>query len=367
MYRASDRFFAALPESHTVAVRVDAYQGGRCIMRDVPISEGSVSVSAGTGVHRTLTGTVPDPALWNLLAPVGTELRAWRGIRYPGGAEEVVPLGVFGLDQQSMGLFGAGGIAISSAPDRWARVQRARFELPRVSEAALTAVQSIVDLVGDVVPTTPDLGGVTTTNTLSQVKTALQVWDRDRDQAIQDLATASGTEVFFGPAGNLVVRDVPVMDKVPAWRVHAGERGVMLAGSASRDRSRVYNVIVVLSTKTDGTPPFPPQIVEDLDPASPTNVNGPYGRAPYFLSTALLANASDARKAGAALLAKTRGRFVDMTVDALVNPCLESGDTVSVTTVGGTALYLVDGFSVPLTVDGKQSLTLRSLAAVTSE
>lgn len=367
MYPVSDDFRRALRESHTVSVRVDAYSGYSCVASDIPFTTGSVSVSSGTGVHRKLDLTIADPALWDVLG-FGVELRAYRGIRHPGGNEEMVPLGVFTLDQQSTAVVASDGIKIT-APDRWAKVQRARFETPRVSDTGFLAIDEIIRLVTEVVPATPMTGGVTTGNVLSSTTiTTPVVWDRDRDKAISDLCTSAGVETFFGPQGELIIRDIPTMDSHPVWRVNAGRRGVMLSGSATKDRTRVYNVVVVLSTKTDGTPPFAPQVVADEDISSPTNVNGPYGRVPYFLSTALLGDAASAYQAGKNLLAQTRGRFIDMSVSAVVNPALEAADTISVTGVDGNEqLYVADSFSVPLSAEGSQSLTLRTRAAVSGD
>lgn len=369
MFPVTDTFLEALRSSHTVAVRVDAYSGSRLLASDIPVSDGSVSVSAGTGVHRKLSLTVPDPSLWDLLSGTGVELKAYRGIRYPGGAEEMVPLGVFSLDSQSTPVVAGGAISIDSAPDRWAAVQRARFELPRASTPGLTNLAQAIRLVTEVVKTTAETGRVTTSNMLSASKiTKAVLWDRDRDKAVADLATAAGVEIYFGPLGNLIAADVPVRQARPVWRVTTGRDGVMLGGTATRDRSRVYNVVVVLSTKTDGTPPFAPQIVADTDPTSPTNVAGTYGRVPYFYSTGLIGSAAEARALGRNILSRTRARFIDMTCEAMVNPALESGDTIAVTGLNGReSLFVVDSFSVPLSVEGNQSLTLRSLAAVTND
>lgn len=368
MYRVSDRFLAALRNSHTVISRVDAYSGDRLVYRKVPFDTGSVGVSSGTGVHRKLDLTVSDSRLWDVLSPIGIELRAFRGIRFPDGSEEYVPLGVFSLDQASEPVILGGSLSIASAPDRFAYVQRGRFELPRTSEDAMTAVDSIIRLVSEVAPCSVDISGVTLSNPLAEALTTLQVWSRDRDQAVSGLCTQAGVEAFFGPIGNLVIRDAPVLDARPAWRVHAGRDGVMLQGTRTRDRSRVYNVVVVVSSKTDGTAPFQPVVVADTDVSSPTNVNGPYGRCPVFLTTSTINSAMAAAQAGKNLLAKVRGRYVDMSVDAVVNPALEAGDTISVATGEHTSsLYLLDSFSVPLTADNSQSLTLRSLAAVTGD
>ncbi len=367
MFPASERFFEALRQSHKVATRVDLYSGNRLLKYDIPFSEGNVSVSSGTGVHRKLELTVSDPSLWELLEPVGAELRAYRGIEYPDKGLEWVPLGVFSLEQQAAQIKRTGEITISSAPDRYSSVQRARFELPRISRPELTAVQSIAALVQEAVACQVDTSGVTTVNPNHAIPTTLQVWDRDRDAAISDLATAAGVEAFFGPQGELVIRDVPVLGWAK-WRVNAGKNGVLLSANATRDRTRVYNVVVVVSGKTDGTPPFQPQIVEDLDPNSPTNVKSPFGRVPYFLTSNTLTGAVSARCAGKAVLSRTRGRYIDMSVDAIVNPCLEAGDSISVTTYDGTThAYVVDSFDVPLTAEGRQTITLRTLSTVSDE
>lgn len=369
MYPVSDRFLTALRSSHTMVSRVDAWSGNVLLKRDVPISDGSVSVSSGTGVHRKLTVTIADQSLWELLSPVGVELKAYRGVRYPGGEEELVPLGVFSLDAQSVPVLTGGGISISGAPDRWAFLQRARFENPRVSNYPLTNVEQIAVLVREVLPGVGiDTGGVTTQNILSGTQVAVAVWDRDRDKTIEDLCTAAGVEAFFGNHGQFVIRDLPVLGGPPVWRVHAGRDGVMISGTASRDRSRVYNVVVVVSSKTDGSAPFAPVVVEDTDRRSPTNVHSNYLRAPYFLITSTISNAEEARAAGAALLAKTTARYVDMSVTAVVNPALEAGDLVTATDeTGNSRLYQLDSFAVPLTTEASQPLTFRSLAAVSED
>ncbi len=369
MFPVSDRFIRALRDSHTMVSRVDAYSGNVLLKRDVPIVSGSVSVSAGTGVHRKLTVTVADESLWEMLSPVGVELRVWRGLQYPGGEEELVPLGVFSLDSQSRAVLTGGGISISGIPDRWAFIQRARFETPRVSDYPMRNTDQIVTLVREVLKNVGvDNGGVTNRNRLSQVTVPPLVWGRDRDKAIEDLATAAGIEVFFGNHGELRLRDIPVLGSPPVWRVRAGRNGVMIGGTATRDRSRVYNVVVVVSSKTDGNAPFTPVVVEDTDRNSPTNIYGTYGRVPYFLTSATIANTEDARAAGAAMLAKTKVRYVDMTVSAVVNPALEAGDSISTTDEhGNSRLFQLDSFDIPLTTDNTQSLTFKSLAAVTGD
>jgi hypothetical protein len=75
---------------------------------DLPLKtdgQNQVQVDGATpGGRRTLQVTSPrDVGLWDALAPVGTELRAYTAIKHQSGAAEVVPQGVFDVDVQSMG------------------------------------------------------------------------------------------------------------------------------------------------------------------------------------------------------------------------------------------------------------------------
>ena len=99
MWAVSDTFGPALRQAHTVVVRVDAYLDEQLLAGDLAITGGTVTVHGGTGVRRTLSVTLADVTLWDTLDVMGVELRPYRGIRYPNGSTELVPLGRFSLDK----------------------------------------------------------------------------------------------------------------------------------------------------------------------------------------------------------------------------------------------------------------------------
>jgi hypothetical protein len=359
MYPVSSVFGRALREAHTLAVRVDAWYDGDLLIEDLPLDEdsaGQVTVQAGTGVRRQLDLTIADAGLWDDLDVTGIELRPYRGIRYPSGQVELVPLGVFGLAGQSMSVGPDGGIRIGTAPDRWARVQRARFETPAASQVGDLVVDEIVRLVTEAVPDVE----VSVLST-STVTVGALVWDRDRDKAVVDLATGIGAEVYFDNDGVLIVRDAPTLSQAPVWTVDASPSGVLLGGDLRRDRSRTYNVVVVSDARTDGSTPFAPQVIEDDDPSSPTYVGGPFGRVPYFWSSPTVRSAPQAVIAGTTILNRVRAVNAQLDLDAVVNPALDRGDVIEVlTTTGRVERHLIDALTVPLTVSGVQSITTRS-------
>jgi hypothetical protein len=356
MYPVSTTFLAALRQSHTVVVQVDAYLSGSLIASDMPISGGAVTVQSGSGVRRTLDVTITDRTLWSALDTIGVELRAYRGIRYPSGDVEMVPLGIFSLDAMSMSVGPAGGISISSAPDRWARVQRAQFEQPTPSVATNQIRTEIQRLV------TGAVSGISVTMAATSTTTAGPlVWDQDRAAAAVDLATSIGAEAYFDVAGNLVIEDAPLLGQTPVWTVDASPSGVLLSGDRARDRSRTYNVVVVYPSSVSGTSPYSPVVVADTDSTSRTYVGGPFGRVPYRYTSAAVTSSAQATIAAKALLNRIKAVNAALNVETVVNPALDRGDVITVLTPdGATELHLIDAVTIPLDVAGTQQITTKS-------
>jgi hypothetical protein len=356
VYSVTPTFLAALRESHTAIAQVDAYLSGSLIASDMPISGGTVTVNSGTGVRRTLDVTITDRSLWTVLDTIGVELYAYRGIRYPSGDTEMVPLGVFSLDQQSISVGPTGGISVTSAPDRWARVQRAAFEQPTNSVSTNQIRYEISRLV------TAAVSGISVTvNATSTATVGPLVWDQDRAGAAIDLATSIGAEVFFDVAGNLVIEDVPLLSQTPVWTVDASPSGVLISGDRARDRSRTYNVVVAYPSSVSGTSPYAPVVVADTDPTSRTYVGGPFGRVPYRYTTPAMTTSAQALVAAKALLNKVKGVNAQLSVNAVVNPALDRGDVITVLTPDDiTELHLIDALTIPLDVATAQQITTRS-------
>lgn len=326
-----------------------------------------IAVDGSTpGVRRTLTATVAKtPGLWDLLAPTGTELRAYTVIRYPSGATETVPQGVFVVDSQQLDYTPSGDLSIT-APDRWVRIQRARFLVPRASSASFTLRQQIAALITEVVG-----GSVTDTGT-STATVGAQSEDRDRAGWIQKMTTAGSLDVFFDRSGNPVIRDAPVLQASGVWSVDAGPGGVLVSANRQRDRQRTRNIVVVHGTANNGTAPFAPQAVWDNNPSSPTFAGGgsgsgavstvpaasgagPFGQVPFFYSSPLLATTAQAIAAGQTLLAKMTGLNAQVNAASVPNVALDDGDTITVIfprerwdLKRATERHLVETLTVPL-------------------
>ena len=102
MYPVSDRFLAALADSHTPITQVTLFRTDGMV-EQLEHTGGSVSVDRGSQARRTCTVTVADTSLiprtpTDKISVYGATLRLARGVQYSDGTQELVPIGVFRID-----------------------------------------------------------------------------------------------------------------------------------------------------------------------------------------------------------------------------------------------------------------------------
>lgn len=344
-------------------VRVEVWRGGVRVdgygVEGIPVYGGEVDVDPGKQTRRILSGLKVDATddMWDLLSPVATELRVFRGFRYSNGESELVPVGQFVVPNLSETYGGDWSGQVGTASDRMSLVQRARFPLPRVMPLGMRIADAIGVLIGEV------LGPVTVLATSAAVIGPGVVYERDRGKAVSEMAASIGADVYCAPDGTPMVVDKPQLADTSVWTVDAGANGVLYQASRERSYDRVYSGVVAVPTQIDGAAPFDPVVVWDEDPNSPTYHLGPFGKVPYFFTSPLFENADQAWVAASTLLPQVTAMRSQMSLDAECNPALEGRDTITAalprrqrgqTTT--TERHLVGPFNVPLTADGTQRI-----------
>lgn len=380
MYNVTPQFMEAIRFPHKAYGYVEAYyngalltfqdEQGRTASRLPLRSDGTneVSVDGSTpGVRRTLNLTlVPLPGLWDLLAPIGTQLRAYTVLEYTQGTTETVPQGVFDIDVQRVGYAANGDLKIT-APDLWGRVQAAKFLTPRAATSGLSNRIHIANLILEALPA----GVVVADTATSTAQVPPQTWDSDRAKAVLDLAKAASLDVGFDRAGAPFVRDAPVLSPNVVWTVDAGASGVMYSADRERNRQKTFNVVKVSSPgNSAGGDLFAPVYVWDNVVASPTYAGpgigwgttpplvtsaGPFGHRPMFYSSPLVTTDLQALAAGQTILSKVVALNAQLDIEASPNYALDDGDTISVTLpkerydiARPVERHIVDKFNVPL-------------------
>jgi hypothetical protein len=104
MYPVSDLFKETVRKSHVTTVKVEVYDmaNGTILSTAQPIS-GSVTIDNRRSIRREcalefvdIDGTlVPQNNISAVLLPYNREVKIYRGVVFPDGTEELVPLGVF--------------------------------------------------------------------------------------------------------------------------------------------------------------------------------------------------------------------------------------------------------------------------------
>lgn len=332
---------------------------------------GTVTDTIKAGVRRVANLELPPtPGLYDLLAPEGTQLRVTAHVRYTSRDVLDLPMGVFVIDSEKLSE-GGGGISVT-APDKWSRIQKARFLQPQASTVGTSVVDQITRLIRGALGS----GEVVNNYATSTATVGTLVWEKDRDKAIMDLAKSASVWVYFDRDGVATIADLPTAGASADWLADASASGVLTSLDRERSRDNTYNVVVVESSATDG-PYWPTQFVWDYDPTSPTyagvdpvsspDTAGPFGIVPYFYSTPLPLDQNAARRAGWTILARVSGLASQVSLGQVPNPAVDSGDVIDVLPPRERydqprvlERHVVDTVTHPLTVDGEQHIDARS-------
>ncbi|OKI19307.1 DUF5047 domain-containing protein [Streptomyces sp. CB03911] len=370
MYSVSAAFLAALSTPHQVVTKVDAYFGGVLTVADLPIDGGSVSVDRGSKVRRSLTVTLADPAYlpWDATDPLavyGQQLAVSRGIKFPDGTVELVPLGLFRVDEPQ-GDVDMGPVTVTGKTSE-AIIQDDRFVVPVSTAGYVSTVAAITDLLHQTIP------GAVIVNATAGTRdpaVAVVVWDAqaDRWDAVQQLAASMHAEIYVDVLDRFVIADVPDLSTaVPVWDIADGPTGNLISASRAMSRAGVYNGVIVSGENTaSGSAPVSGSAY-DTDPTSPTRWGGPYGHVPRFYSSGLLTSGTACSDLATSMLRDSIAPNVTTSINSLPNSALEAGDCLRLRYAGGRKdLVLAQAFSVPLDVESDFPITLRGSKEDTS-
>lgn len=353
----SSRFLAALADSHVMVSVVELHwPDGR--VDELPHTGGSVTVDRGAAVRRTATVEVPDLSLlpWTAaeyLAISGARIRIRRGIVYPGGLTETVPIFFGRLDTLS-GDPDTGPVTLT-ASGLEAVIADAKFETPYSTRGATAAVTSITALIQDTLP------DAIIASTADNTALGTRTWDREGDRwaAVQEIATAVGAEAYCNADGVFTIAELPdILATEPVWEVAAGDGGVLIEANREFSRQGMYNVVVASGENSEDNTAATGTAMDD-DPTSPTYYLGPFGRVPRFYSSPTLTSSGIAQGAANKLLRDSVKPAASADITSLPNPCLEPGDVIrAVYGNGKRDLHQVQSFSIDLSPSATFALTL---------
>lgn len=334
MWASSARFEDAVRRSHTATFRVEVSPGAGSAER-VPLEvlSGSVTADRTRAIRRTVgvqlvdaDGSLTPREAEDLLAPFGTELYVWRGIRFDDGQVVEVPLGVFRLTGFTVAE-DAGGVVLSlEGSDRSIVVSRAGWEAPYVvkpTQIDEAIHQLLADRFSEVETNFPSLGSAT-------FRAVFDGSEGDPWQDARGLAEAAGVELYFGPDGVATVQSPAGDSTVPVVEYRDGEYATILSTSRKlSSTSGVYNAVVASAEHSDLPEPLRAFVVDD-DPTSPTYYHGEFGKVHRRWSSQLVRTQGQLDAAAESMLNGVLGASEDVEVEQVVNPALQPNDVVTI-------------------------------------
>lgn len=361
MYPVTQRFLDTIVGSHTPVTEVTLFRADG-IVETLDHTGGSVSVDRGNSVRRTCTVTIADLTLIprtaaDKLSVYGARLRLARGVDYGNGEGEMVPLGVFRLDETA-GDVDEGPVTLTGKSLECI-VSDDKFTAPY--KATGTAVGAVTALIQRSIPDAV----VTTAATVVDAAIGPRTFDIEGDPwaAVAEIAATVGAEVYASPDGEFVISDLPdILTTTPVWEIKAGEGGAYIQANRGMSSDGVKNGWLVRGENTETNVAPVSALVVDNDPSSPTYWSGPFGHRPDFYTSAAIISSGGATAAGTLKLRSSVAPNASADISSLPNPALEPGDVIRVVYPDGTAeLHQVHSFTVELGVGG--SFAIQTISA----
>lgn len=269
---------------------------------DVVISGyvGLDNVAVRREIHVTFVdadGLLTPTKATDLLAPKGTEMRAWRGLYIPQRDDyEWVPLGVFGVVKPEVRSHSDGVVLEVKGFDRVDSVRSRRFTAPWVVPKGTLVTQAIRDIVSSRL-NVPALVAASSFTTPEMVFDRLSSpWD-----AVRALAAASSMVASFDQLGSLVIAPASGQETGVTYTI-GHDKATLMNVKRTIDASDTYSGVMVRGENPDQTT----FAVEkwDLDPTSPTYADGPFGRRPYGFFSELITTTEQAQAKADSLFAE---------------------------------------------------------------
>lgn len=368
MWSRSSRFDVAVTDSHEVVIDVSLWSPGmrQLLAADLAVVGGSVTASRTATRRRSCSVDLVDDTgrLGEIFSSRRTvppvELVVTRGIRYPDGTVETIPLGVFPVSE----IKATRREYSLTAPDRSRRVSRHRLVDPRVYPVGTGYAWAAGDIAySRFTPAGPTL--VETSSSDATPTPIVLVETDDLWEVAEKLAGSAGCEIYYDQVGRAVVRDVAdTVGADVAWTFADGENSTLLDDThlAISDEPG-YNGVLVVGEGSGGVTQPPRFLAIDSDPSSSTYWwagDDGYGRVPEVVTDPAAATGERAELIARARLRHWLGRNDSMGLATIPHPAVEPGDFVRVQWDGLDQVMIVDSVSIPLDVETAATVSVRS-------
>lgn len=320
----------------------------------IPIVTGEVSLDGAADVYAsgklTTTGAYwPEVHGDQLIAPYGPEVYLQAGLKYRDDLIELVGLGYFRIKRLNQRSMTTGGEIDVTLSDRMAAIGRAVLLAPIMFPASTTNGELATALVTEVYPD----AAIEWDDEIENEAIGRDILiEDDRLAALKSMALSVGKVMRFDHRGVLVFFTLPnTFEATPVADLRSGKHGVLSEVSRELTDEGVVNAVVA---RGDGADPVGGAygLAIDLDPASPTRYDGPFGPSPLPITSSLITSDDMAIIAANAELRRTAGLPHSLTFELSPNYALEPDDLVRIANRNGVGRHVIASLVIPLVVGG---------------
>jgi hypothetical protein len=355
---------SALAAPHRLSARIEVWSdidpSGVMLAESIPFLTATVSATLQSRVARTMQFTI-DRSFYpvepgDLLNPYGHVVKAFRGIEMGDGSTFYEwPVFVGRIQKATLD---SGGVVTVEAADYGSDVVAFEFEFPENSSVGVPIDSEVRRVIADAIPNASFSGF----DSYDEVTRPL-AWESDRGAALDELCLSVGSFWYALADGSFTMRRYPwTVVSAPVITLSDGPGGVVTAWAVSRDRSQVFNSVVVTGERLNGDAPVH-AIARDTTPGSPTEYGANFGvRVEHFrLQTpgtmgAAQTAANDFLRRDIALLESWQWNMIP-------DASLELGDVVmlNIGTEDREVIQVVESITIPVDLSGPMSVSGRSL------
>jgi hypothetical protein len=373
-YSVSSTFRTALEGSHNVVILATICDSNGSVLATLRPLGGEVSVDIDRSVRRSAgdlelidpDGTLRPIDATNLLSPLtGYELRLYRGIEFPSGTTELIPLGIFGWSTATI-MEGANGITLSigNLQDRSTRISSARYSRA-INVIAGTSVEAAIARILEQAWVDVSYSGGTLMETGRVMPAVAYGAEGDADpwEDARALADAQGFRLYFDVLGEVALSPINGANEVTAVVSYGTTYSNLMITELTKtwDSTDTFNGVFALGEGSGLLFPFR-GVAWDDDPVSPTYYLGNFGKRPRYFSDPTIINQAQADASAESQLKKTLGIAEKLTWSQLVDPSLDVDDGVNVydEELGVNRLYRLDRLTIPLAASSPMSAEART-------
>lgn len=357
MYDVSENFLGSVRQSGRRKTVADLYYGTSLfpIASDIPVSGGSISIDREGDIRRSGNLQIADDQLnLNLFLPTGIEVVIRSGFNFYTGTEELVPLGIFRVEDLSFNEGEQNSVTVSFF-DR-GRAMQDVVNLVDKNVAGLTFQTVLTEIVDHVFINTGTVPQIISEYDLEQQFPGGTVLNGTYLDTVKKIAEALAGEQYFDVNGNLNIGTIPSITTATSpteavWNVDVGATGVLVKAGRKTTRSGTYNGVGVFGATVDDNAGDDRVFGKayDMNPLSPTFYDGFFGRRTLRINNDLLTSNDACVLAAEAQLKNLQGLAKRITFTSLWNPALDVGDIVLFTFLdGSTEIHMVDSLNFDL-------------------